>query len=174
MRKSQSLQKKYFYLDDALREFNGGNEKRLNLVNEDGKVFLKTTEKKYDAILNDAFTGTTPAESPTTLETVRTIHDKLTPGGVYLSNIIGARAGEDSRFLAAEVNTISQVFKYVYIIPCGDLENEVITPAASTNNMVIASDLPLDIAGTAELENPTAMVLTDDYCPVDFLIPDIE
>ena len=55
------LAKEYFYLDDALREFNN----RLNIINEDGKVFINTTDRKYDAVLNDAFTGTTPAESLT-------------------------------------------------------------------------------------------------------------
>lgn len=161
------LAKEYFHLDDALRDFTD----RLNIINEDGKVFINTTDKKYDAVLNDAFTGTTPAESLTTLETVEKVHDILNPGGVYLSNIIGSRVGENSKFLAAEVNTISQVFDYVYIVPCGDMNNEEITDTTSTNNMVIASDIPLDIPATVNMDYENSIILTDDYCPVDTLIP---
>lgn len=161
------LAKEYFYLDDALREFNN----RLNIINEDGKVFINTTDRKYDAVLNDAFTGTTPAESLTTLETVEKIHDILNPGGVYLSNIIGSRSGAYSKFLAAEVNTISQVFDYVYIVPCGDMNNEEITDTTSTNNMVIACDTPLDIPAAVNMDYEDSIILTDDYCPVDTLIP---
>lgn len=161
------LAKEYFYLDDTLRDFND----RLNIINEDGKVFINTTDRKYDAVLNDAFTGTTPAESLTTLETVERIHDILNPGGVYLSNIIGSRSGAYSKFLAAEVNTISQVFDYVYIVPCGDMNNEEITVTTSTNNMVIASDTPLDIPAAVNMDYEDSIILTDDYCPVDTLIP---
>ena len=161
------LAKEYFYLDDALREFNN----RLNIINEDGKVFINTTDRKYDAVLNDAFTGTTPAESLTTLETVERIHDILNPGGVYLSNIIGSRSGAYSKFLAAEVNTISQVFDYVYIVPCGDMNNEEIIDTTSTNNMVIASDIPFDIPAAVNMDYKGSIILTDDYCPVDTLIP---
>ena len=129
------LSKKYFYLDDALEDFNTEGKTRLNIINEDGKVYVNTSKTAYDAILNDAFTGTTPVESLTTLETVERIHEMLNPGGVYLSNIIGSRSGDDSKFLGAEVNTISQVFGYVYIIPCGDMDTTEITEETCTNNM---------------------------------------
>ncbi len=127
------LARKYFYLDDALKDFNTEDETRLNIINEDGKVYVNTTDTTYDAILNDAFSGTTPVESLTTLETVERIHKMLNPGGVYLSNIIGSRSGADSKFLAAEVNTISQVFDYVYIIPCGDMGTTESTEETCTN-----------------------------------------
>lgn len=166
------LARKYFYLDDALKDFNTEDETRLNIINEDGKVYVNTTDTTYDAILNDAFSGTTPVESLTTIETVEMIHEMLNPGGVYLSNIIGSRAGADSKFLAAEVNTISQVFDYVYIIPCGDMGTTEISEETCTNNMVIASDSPLDLPGTVTMDYENSIILTDDYCPVDSLIPE--
>ena len=138
------------------------------------KVYLNRTDKKYDAVLNDAFSGLTPAESLTTLETVERVHEILNPGSVYLSNIIGSRAGEDSRFLAAEVNTISQVFDYVYIVPCGDQNNDEITETETINNMVIASDTPLDLEGAVDMDYSDGLILTDDYCPVDTLIPGVD
>ena len=73
--------------------------------------------KKYDAILNDAFSGSSPAKTLTTVEAVRKIKESLNVNGVYLTNVISALEGENSKFLRAEVNTIKQVFKNVYIVP---------------------------------------------------------
>ena len=111
-------------------------------------------------------------ESLTTLETVEQIHGMLNPGGMYLTNIIGSRSGDDSKFLAAEANTISQVFDYVYIIPCSDMVTTEVTEETSTNNMVIASDTPLGLPSVVTMDYSGSIILTDDYCPVDSLIPE--
>lgn len=168
--KITELAQKYFFLNDALADFNTTEGTRLNLICDDGKVYINTSEKKYDAVLNDAFTGTTPVRSLATIETVRQIHDMLNPGGVYLSNIIGSHVGEGSQFLKAEANTIAQVFRYVYIIPCVE-SREAWSAEIVTNNMLVASDVPLELPGTAFLDYSAGLILTDDYCPVDTLIP---
>lgn len=166
------LAMEYFFLDDALEEYGD----RLSVVTEDAKVYLGQTEETYDAILNDSFSGLTPAETLTTVETVTQIHGLLNPGGVYLTNIIGSREGDGSGFLLAEANTISQVFRYVYIVPC--LEEgeslEEISPSEVRNHMVIGSDEPLDIEGAVDVDYSSAIILTDDYNPVDALVPDID
>ena len=55
--------KKYFYLDDLISDYNLEENKRLNLINDDGRTYLNNNQKKYDAILNDAFSGNTPAKT---------------------------------------------------------------------------------------------------------------
>lgn len=40
--------------------------------------------------------------------------------------------------------------------------------------MVIASDSPLDLPGTVTMDYENSIILTDDYCPVDTLIPDVD
>ena len=160
------LAKEYFFLDEALEEADG----RLNLIQEDGKVYIIDSEKKYDAILNDAFSSLTPVESLSTLESVQQIHDMLNPGGVYLSNVIGSRQGEGSSFLLAETKTVSQVFRYVYLVPCADYGQEI-SATEIENHMLVASDSPLDIEGAVQVDISSAITLTDDYCPVDSLIP---
>lgn len=165
------LAKKYFFLDDALEEFNSGESTRLNLIQEDGKVFLNTSASTYDAILNDAFSGVTPVESLTTLESVQQISDMLNPGGVYLTNVIGSRTGAGSGFLLAEVKTISQVFDFVYVVPCTE-DGETFSDDSVENYMVVASNSPLVLERTVEVDLSDAIILTDDYCPVDSLIPD--
>lgn len=148
----------------------------MSPITEDARVYLGQTEETYDAILNDSFSGTTPAETLTTVEAVRQIYGLLNPGGMYLTNIIGSREWDGSGFLLAEARTISQIFRYVYIVPCledrGSLEDA--SPSEVRNHMVIGSDEPLDIEGAVDADYSSAVILTDDYNPVDALIPDVE
>ena len=49
--KVTEIAKKYFYLDKLIKEYDLENSKRLNLITEDGRIFLNSNQKKYDAIL---------------------------------------------------------------------------------------------------------------------------
>lgn len=161
------IAKEYFYLNDLIREYKLEENKRLGLITDDGRVYLNQNTKKYDAILNDAFAGNSPAKTLTTKEAAERIKASLNTNGVYLTNIISALEGEESKFIKAEVNTLKQVFKNVYIVPCYDVD-----PNEPQNTMVIASDddLVLDKTYKYEIEE-NEIILTDDYCPVDTLIP---
>ena len=161
------IAKEYFYLNDLIREYKLEENKRLGLITDDGRVYLNQNNKKYDAILNDAFAGNSPAKTLTTKEAAERIKASLNTNGVYLTNIISALEGEESKFIKAEVNTLKQVFKNVYIVPCYDVD-----PNEPQNTMVIASDddLVLDKTYKYEIEE-NEIILTDDYCPVDTLIP---
>ena len=164
--KITEIAKKYYYLDDALNEYNKKSE-RLKLINEDGRIYFNKNEKKYDAILNDAFSGLVPVRSLTTLENINNIKNSLKEGGLYLNNIIGAIDGENSRFIKAEVNTIGKIFNNVYVIP-------VVTKDENTtqNFMVIATDkeVKFDEDITVDLKiSDNEIVFTDDYCPTEYL-----
>lgn len=172
--KITEIAKKYFYLNDLIEDYDLEKNKRLNLINEDGRTYVNRNIKKYDAILNDAFSGNTPAKVLTTLEAVQNIKNSLVDGGLYLTNIIGSQEGQRSRFLKAEVNTLKQVFDNVYVCPVYDeLETDVIvlSPLQARNNIVIATDRKLDLKDVVTLDiAEDEIVLTDDYCPVDTLI----
>lgn len=167
--KVTELAKEYFFLDKLILDYNLDNNKRLNLITEDGRTYLNRNEKKYDAILNDAFSGNSPAETLTTIEAVNKIHDSLTENGMYLTNIISSIDGENSKFIKAEINTLKQVFKNVYAVPCNyEEDNEKVQ-----NIMVIATDSKLQLKGEKEIKiSQNEIILTDDCCPVDNLIPD--
>ena len=77
------IAKKYFYLDDLIKEYNIEENHRLNLITEDGRTYLNTNTKKYDAILNDAFSESTPAKTLTTMEAIKKIKNSLNEGGLY-------------------------------------------------------------------------------------------
>lgn len=138
------------------------------MITEDGRVYLNTNTKKYDAILNDAFSGDSPAKTLTTIENIKNIKKSLNDGGVYLTNIISSLEGDNSKFIRAEVNTLKQVFKNIYVIPCQYPNNLYI----SQNNMVIATDDNLEYENLYDLIiQDDEIILTDEYCPVDTLIP---
>lgn len=161
-----NVAKKYFYLDDLIKEYKTDENHRLNLYTEDGRTYLNNNTKKYDAILNDAFSGKNPAKTLTTKETIIKIKESLIDNGVYLTNVIGAPEGKKSRFVRAEVNTLKQVFKNVYVVrvnPETNVEDE-------QNLMVIATDADIKFENVYDLKlDENEIVLTDDYCPVEFL-----
>ncbi len=165
-----NIAKKYFYLDKLIQDYNINQNHRLNFITADGRTYLNDTTKKYDAILNDAFSGLAPVKTLTTIEAVQKIKGALNEGGLYLTNVISSLEGKDSKFIKAEVNTLKKVFKNVYVIPCNTItELEMIQ-----NNMVIASDDDINLTGVNVCElkiDEKEIVLTDDYCPIDTLVP---
>lgn len=166
--KITEIAKQYFYLDELIEEYNLNENNRLNLITEDGRTYINKNTKKYDAILNDAFSGQTPAKTLTTLEAAENVKKSLNENGVYLTNIISALEGKESKFLKAEVNTLKRVFKNVYVVPCDDVRYTETTQ----NNMVIATDDVLELEYTYDLKlDENEIIITDDYCPVDTLIP---
>lgn len=166
--KITEIAKKYFFLDKLIKDYDLENNKRLNLITEDGRVYLNNNTKKYDAILNDAFSGVTPAKTLTTIENVKNIKKSLNDGGVYLTNIISSLDGENSKFIKAEVNTLKQVFKNVYVIPCNYKEDIY----SVQNNMVIATDEDLTYENSYDLNiSDNEIIITDEYCPIDSLVP---
>ena len=162
------IAKKYFYLDKLISDYNLNENHRLELINEDGRTYLNRNTKKYDAILNDAFSGDTPAKTLTTLELIKKIKNSLNEDGLYLTNIISSLEGRNSKFIKAEVNTLKRVFKNVYVVPCRSIDDK----ESPQNNMVIATDQDIEFKDEYKLEiDENEIVLTDDFCPVDTLIP---
>ncbi len=166
--KSTEIAKKYFFLDDLISEYNLKETGRLGLYNEDGRVFLANSKVKYDAILNDAFSGETPVGTLATKEAAQIIEDHLAKDGVYMSNVLGAVSGYKGKFLRSEVKTLQDVFEYVYVVPV----YEDVDPGDYINWMVIATNnnkyVPKNIVDLKTTDYD--ILLTDDYCPIDSLV----
>lgn len=162
---STEIAKKYFFLDDLIQDY---GEERLGLYNEDGRIFFSNSDKKYDAVLNDAFSGEVPVGILATKEAAKTIKKHLNPEGVYMSNVLGAVSGKKGRFLRAEVKTLKTVFRKVYVVAV----HENVKKSSYTNWMVIATDNEkYKPENTTEIEiTDDDIILTDDYNPVDSLI----
>ena len=65
------------------------------------------------------------------------------------------------------VKTLKKYFKNVYVIPCNNKDDKNVVQ----NNMVIATDENINYNDYAVINCDDAIVLTDNYCPVDTIIP---
>lgn len=153
------LAKRYFGLDELIAEVGLAPEGRLRLVTADAREFLARGDERYDAILNDCFSGDVPAPALATLEAARAVHDRLAPGGMFLSNVVAALEGPRGALLRSLVRTYGEVFSYVYVVPCRR------NPAdAPDNNMLVATDVPFDCPGATRVEvSGTDPISTDAH-----------
>ena len=161
--KVTELAKEYFYLQDCIDEFDP-NEERLGLINQDAKVYVKNCDKKYDIIYNDAFAGQVPVRTLTTYETMKEIKSCMNDDGLYVINIVGNIEDDDAEFIKAECNTLSRLFSHIYLRPCDESANGL------TNYLLIATDVRLDV-DSMDFDYSDGVILTDNYCPIDSLLP---
>lgn len=162
-KKVTELAKRYFFLQDCINKYDPNNE-RLKLVNDDGRVFINNNTNSYNIIYNDAFSGTSPIATLSTKEFMISVKEKLNSDGIYAMNIISPVKGDEKRFLCSECNTLSQVFANIYIVKCTDTED-----TKRQNLLVIASDKSYNFENTVNLDYSHGYILTDDYCPVEYL-----
>lgn len=155
--------------------FDLGEINNLNIIHDDGRVFLNKNKKQYDAILVDAFSSN--ASIPfqlTTKENAENIKRSLTPSGAVAINIISPAQGKDSRFIEAMVSTYKSVFPFVYLY------------RVNTN---IATDLPQNLTLIATMQEVNfdlpklsnykknlfevgnnGLILTDNFAPIEHLV----
>lgn len=128
----------WFFLDVLEQRHGPRGDGRLQLIVSDGASHLESCASagvRYDAILNDTFVASRPAHSLMDDHAASLIHRCLTPGGVYLCNIVSALAGPEATVLNDMVDLLAAHFAQVSVVPCSleHLEDP-------SNNIVIASD----------------------------------
>ena len=158
----------------------------LDVRVEDGRLGLRRLpDDSRDLVVGDAFGGVSVPWHLTTREAMNDVRRVLTPDGVYVANLIDH--GELA-FARAEVATLQEVFAHVVL--AGEPSDVAADPRAGGggNLVVIASDRELDLGAVQAVmdERGTgwtlvtgddldawvgdAVVLTDDYAPVDQLL----
>jgi spermidine synthase len=183
-------------VETARRLFSLPDAARLRVSAGDGRLFLLRSVERYDAILLDAYLIDTIPFHLATAEFFRLASSRLAPGGVVASNVIGALEGEDSRLFRAIYKTFRSVFRSVYVFPVGYgafssaemLRNiiivgsmepalppeEIQTRAARLAAGVVRLSGFVEAAATlyrAPIRTEDVPVLTDDFAPIDALIP---
>lgn len=167
----------------AKEHFNLVEDPRLSIIHEDGRTFLNTNTKKYDAVLMDAYKSliTIPYQL-TTLEAVQKIHASLQPEGAVFANVISSLDPANNQFLLAEIATYSSVFPQVYLFAVQYPEPDSIQKTYFQNFMLVGmkSDKKIGLQSsdpelngylqhfypfTIPAETP---VLTDEFAPVEF------
>ena len=114
----------------------GGNA--LRVYRAEGRSYLEGTalrQRRYDAIVNDAFAGAEPARRLATLEAAQAARACLCPGGVYAVNVVSHEGGTDLTFLRDEAATLTEVFAHVHVLDISDAHF-----GAEANYLLIATD----------------------------------
>lgn len=160
------------------RRFFGSDSLGMRQEIDDGRMFLRGTEERFDSIVIDTYSEMYVPPHLITREFFTLVKDHLMDGGVVGMNVIGP--DRDAALLRATTNTLATVFRNVVVVPIG---------GASWNHAVFASDATLDPVKVADALPPgyddvmnalryTAydvvfdggvMVLTDDLAPVEFM-----
>lgn len=135
--------RRWFFVDELERRLADDtvpNGSSLRVIAGEGRTFLQAPSAPdapacYDAIINDAFTGSAPVRALATLEAARAVKARLNIGGLYLANVVSRSDGADLSFLRDEAATLLQVFAHVHVVPCPDA-----TFGGEDNYLVIATD----------------------------------
>ena len=159
-------------------------EPNLNVIVQDGRYFLETTNKRYDLVGIDAYQQPYIPFHLTTQQFFQQVRDHLTPNGVAIVN--AGRTQTDYRLVDVIANTMKSVFPNVYII---DVDRY-------TNSIVIGTNQPTDISnfagnvnrlppglirtvGETSLQSGNvrewttldrAQVFTDDWSPIERIV----
>lgn len=169
----------------ARKHFRLVDNERLTIYHQDARVYLNTSEKKYDAILWDAFGSylSIPYQL-TTLEVAKKKYDMLNDDGIVILNVISSLKWEKAQFLESEYKTYAQVFPEVFVLAVRD-QFDVLT---TQNIMLIAAKNPDSLNYTTNndshieylsrkryLQIPDdTNILTDDFAPIDYYISKLQ
>jgi spermidine synthase len=171
------------------------DDPRLEIAVGDGRRFLVDDETRWDAIVIDAFVADAVQFHLVTREFVQLARSRLNPGGVIVTNAIGAISGPGSRLFRSIYRTYRTVVPTVVVHPAilqGDQGDEtfrnlilVATEQAAPQRTFLAQrwdeiraesptapDLRQAILDRHDALIPTddVPVLTDDYAPTDALL----
>jgi spermidine synthase len=103
--------------DVAYRFFELPRDPRLRIAVDDGRRYLDRNERRWDAILIDAFFADAIPFHLFTAEFLELAKSRLNPGGVIVTNTIGAIAGQDSRLFRSVYRTYRSAFPTVLVHP---------------------------------------------------------
>jgi spermidine synthase len=178
----------------ARRYFGLPDDPRLRVAAEDGRRYLSRHDERWDVIVIDAFYSDSIPFHLTTREFLELAHERLTPGGVVVTNIIGALEGDGSRLFRSLYRTYASVFPTVLVHPVTERGDDaksirniivVATDQSPPNRPFLAArwrrlreqdpriaDLSRAIRNRRVGSFPTGDVpiLTDDYAPTDALL----
>jgi len=182
-------------LNVAQRFFAVRADPRLRITVEDGRLFLRRTDQKYDIIILDAYFADSIPFHLATKEFVGLAKSRLAPGGIIVSNIIGALEGPRSALFRAMYRTLGSAFPGLYpfptafrpyldtetlrnIILIGSDERGLSSAAVLARARQVAprTTYPEFLKYAADfyalpIQTADVPLLTDDYAPVDTLLP---
>src|SRR6185369_10295690 len=161
---------------------------------DDGRVFLRRSQKQYNAIIMDAYVknryGSFIPYHLATREFFELATNHLTADGVLAYNVIGTMKGWQADLLGSVYKTMKEVFPQVYSFPATDSSNVVLVGTRSAqqssfNQLQLRASTLLAqkrvtlpsfrnrvYAFRADAPSAAARspVLSDDFAPIDGLL----
>ena len=173
--------------DLAVEYFELPESPRLTNHPVDGRIFLNTTDKKYDVIFADAFqSGHFIPPHLITKEFFENVAQHLNDDGVFIANVIGVTGQEDQSLTGSLIKTIQSVFPALSMYsaqPYEDsMQNLMIVAKADGSPVELPEDFIIDFKdGTyvpAEerrrsldlLHLDNQVVFTDNLAPIEPLL----
>lgn len=166
----------------------------LKIAIEDGRVFLRRTQAKYDVIILDAYTanryGSFIPYSLATKEFFALARERLTENGVLAYNVIGDLYGRRENIVGAMYQTLKTSFPQVYCFPASSSGNVVLI-ATRSGQALTGPELEKRADALIESKQATfpnfkvrlgnlrtappmsaarSRVMEDDFAPVDGLL----
>lgn len=144
------MARRWFYLDRLEQEVGP----RLGICIEDARVYLERISMEgadpllYDVVVSDVFAGADPVRSVATVQALARVKEHLTPGGLYLANIVSRDHGTDISFLRDALASALRIFAHARVIQTTDEEL-----GEEDNYLLIASDEKYSFAGAIAYGN---------------------
>jgi spermidine synthase len=154
------------------RFFNLEIDERTDIIIDDARRYLKTTNRTYDIVLMDVFKGTSIPYHLASVEFFRELKEDMGPDSVLIINLISSVEGEDAMLLNLFYNTLSSEFSEVLILPMYD------DPTIIQSCIIIAGDIDMTDFKEKYSEDIypfqpiTDRIITDELNPVDTYVLD--
>jgi spermidine synthase len=162
-------------------KFFGLETSKLNITIDDGRHFLNRCEKKYDAVILDAFLGDSSPSHLLTHEAFSSIRRVLRPGGALVINSFGNLEPGHDFFVSSLDKTLKSVFKSVHL-HANSSDGGMFFVASDRSPLTFAHTPDLQVIHPAKVRDTAAafdhivdtirdengLVLTDDYNPAEF------
>jgi spermidine synthase len=149
---------------------------RVEVATADGRTWLQTNDRRFDAIFLDAYKQPYIPFYLTTQEFFDLTRERLRPGGMVAANV--GRVPDDDRLVDAIAGTMATRFAAVYRWRAEDY-NEIVVgftePVSVEELRRRMGRAPFQLARvverarSVEMVGPTDDPLTDDHAPVEWL-----
>jgi len=148
----EQVAKKYFYI-----------ENKLNVVVDDARHFIKTTNKKYDVVIYDLYNSETPPVHLMTKEAFEEIKNMLNPEGVLVVNFYGFLESKRGRAARSIYKTLlSQKFDVRLFATEGEENQRNFLFVCGASPLKASLPIVHKLIYELDINFDDALVLTDD------------
>lgn len=148
----EQVAKKYFHI-----------EKELNVVVDDARHYIRTTEKKYDVVIYDLYHSETPPVHLMTKEAFSEIKQMLSPEGVLVVNFYGFLEDKKGRAARSIYKTLlEQQFDVLLYATEGEEKNRNLLFMCGKVELKASQPITHKLIDELDINFDDALVLTDD------------